>query len=222
MKIKQNGIILNPVQQYGRRFALLLLALLFLAACSRNTPAPTSTPVSVLPTVASEAAGTPEAAPSAPESPLVQPDSPLTVDPTPAPSWPKSEEEALALAEQTIVPEPLEGMGAIAGVIYSFGTEQAVYGTSFYLTAADEIDGEFVPPELYFGPQGEEGDVPGKTNMLGQFELNNVPPGNYYLMLWTVYSYLSTYSGRDASAPLLITIEEGDQLDLGVVYANWP
>jgi hypothetical protein len=113
-------------------------------------------------------------------------------------------------------------MGSIAGVVYSYGTREAVFGTSYYLAVAQQVEGEYVPPEVNFGPRPEMGDISGRTNELGQMQLDNVPPGTYYMLLWSVYNWLSVYESQGAAAPLLITVEEGDQLDLGVIYANWP
>ena len=220
-----------------RNLTLLAITALLIAACGGDeepTPAPTtaSATATTAPTATTAAAtDTPEAA-SAPESPLAQPESPLAqpesplttapAAPTPLPNYPKSEEEALALAAETTPPDPIDGHGALGGVVYSFGNNRAVYGTNFYLTPAEEVDGEFVPPEIYFGPKEENGDIIGQTNELGQFQLDNVPPGNYYFMLWTVYNWLSTFDAEESAEPILIEIKDGDQVDLGVIYANWP
>lgn len=218
------------IKSWSIAFSLCLTAVI-IAACGGRAE-PTATPTmapTVAPTaapIATEAVAEPASAPESPlaqpESPLEQPESPLTVAATPVPDWPRSEEAALAVAEQTTPPVPQEGAGSIGGVIYSYGIREAVPGTQFYLTPADEVDGEFVPPEIYFGPRPEMGDVVGQTSMTGQIQLDNVPPGNYYLMLWTVYNWLSVYPSRENSAPLLITVEPGDQLDLGLLYVNWP
>ena len=227
------------ISKWWQQGALLASAALVLAACGGNeepTPTPATAPATATsapaPATAAPETSTPETASSAaesplaqPESPLGQPDSPLTTAATAAPAqpdWPRSEEEAIAVAGETTVPEPQEGMGAIGGVIYYYGIKEAVPGTQFYLTAVEEVDGEFVPPSVNFGPRLEMGDIVGTTTMQGQVQLDNVPPGNYFMLLWTVYNWLSVYPSEGAPAPLLITIEEGDQLDLGVIYTNWP
>jgi hypothetical protein len=214
------------ITRYTRRVALLIGTALILAACGGGGAEPAAPAATTAPT------NTPETAPSAPESPLDQPQSPLgqpespltaaPAAPTAAPEWPRSEEEAKAVADQTTVPEPLDGFGAIAGEVYSYGIGEAVPGTQFYLTRADEVNGKFVPPEVYFGPRPETGDIVGMTTGLGQVQLNNVPPGHYYMLLWTVYNWLSVYESEGAPAPLQITIEAGDKLDLGMIYVNWP
>jgi hypothetical protein len=222
----------DSLLRYWGRFTLLLALIIMLAACGQDEATSTPVPPADTPTVAAntpapastteEPASAPESPLAQPDSPLAQPDSPLTTAATPPPSSPKSEEEAVALASETTIPEPVEGMGAIGGVIYSYGIREAVVGTSFYLTVAEEVDGEFVRPEVLFGPHPETGDVAGRTNMQGQFQIDNIPAGNYYMFLWTVYDWLAVYPSEGASQPLLITVKEGDQLNLGVLYTNWP
>ncbi len=213
------------------RLAFLLFTTIILVACggreSASTPVPpTDTPPTAAATeTPEEPANAAESPLAQPESPLLQPESPLTAAPaasTPVPMWPKSEEEAIELAANTTAPEPQAGMGALSGVLYSFGTDEAIYGTGFYLSVADEVDDKFVPPSVLFGPRPENGDIVGKTNMVGQVQLDAVPPGSYYMQVWTVYSWLPTFGSKDTSEPILITVEEGAPLDLGVIYANWP
>jgi len=40
--------------------------------------------------------------------------------------------------------------------------------------------------------------------------------------VWTVYDWLLAFPEAEEGIPRLITIEEGDQLDLGMLYVNWP
>jgi hypothetical protein len=224
---------------------LCALMVAIVAACSGSQPTPTAT---VVPTAAPTTATTPapadtpgdeeaeeveaedaeadaaeatqpESPLSQPESPLAQPESPLTTTPLTAP---RTEEEAIALAATTTAPEPGEGLGSVAGVVYSFGTVPgAIRGTQVYLEAALEQDGQFMPPPVSLGPSLEEGDIIVETNDLGQLYIE-VPPGNYYAAVWTPYDWRLVVSAVGEEAPRLITVEEGDQLDLGVLYAYWP
>jgi hypothetical protein len=148
----------------------------------------------------------------------LQPTSPLTTALTP----PQTEEEALALAAITEAAEPEEGLASVAGVVYSFGTVPgAVRGTQVYMEAADEVDGEFFPPAVSLGPKVADGDIIVETNDLGQLQMQ-IPPGNYYAAVWTVYDWKLVNAEANDQAPRLITVEEGDQLDLGVLYVYWP
>ena len=88
---------------------------------------------------------------------------------------------------------------------------------------AAELDGKLIPPPIYLGPSIEGGDVYGFTNSFGQVQLEQIPPGNYYLAVWTLYGWILVFpTPTEEQSPLLITIEEGDQLELGVLYVNWP
>lgn len=184
------------------------------------TDAPEAT---VVPETSEEEASSPEAQSESPlaqpESPLGQPDSPLT---TASNGTPRNEEEALALAANTRAQEPSEGLGSLSGVLYSFGNVPgAIRGTQVYLEAADEVDGEFFPPSVSLGPSVDAGDIIVETNGVGQLQME-VPPGNYYMAVWTPYNWLLVVSEPDEESPRLITVEEGDQIDLGVLYVDWP
>jgi hypothetical protein len=162
------------------------------------------------------------------DSPLVQPRSPLEQRESPlaaatAVTRVVNVEDALALAAVTEAPEPTEGFGAFSALVYSFGSSPgSLPGTLYYLVKAGQIDGEFTPPPVYQGPNVDE-DVYGFTSMAGQVQVANVPPGNYYLAVSTLYGWLLVFPSPDEQqSPLVITIEEGDQLNLGVFYVNWP
>ena len=227
----------SSFQQWGR-IALLLVTVAILTACGSSPAAPaqaaptvaateeaSATPAEEADAVEDTRSESPLAAPESPlaqpESPLGQPDSPLTAESSDVPV-PATEEEAIALAAETIAPEAGEGFGTLSGLLYSFGVDAIVPGTQFYLTPADEVNGNFVPPSIYFGPRAEEGDVVGFSTLAGQVLVEDIPPGSYYLAVWTVYDWLLAFESPDAESPLLITVEEGDELNLGMLYVNWP
>jgi hypothetical protein len=215
----------SRVTAFWRRLVLLMVVAALVAACGGNdepTPEPTTPPPTVAPTVAPTEA-TPSAAQA--ESPLAQPASPLTQAESPlAPpvSAPYTEAEAIALAALTTAPEPAAGMATVSGVLYSFGTiPGAIRGTQVYLEAADEVDGEYFPPSVSLGPKVADGDIIVESNDLGQVQIE-VPPGHYYMAVWTIYDWRLVVAKAGEEAPRLITLEEGDQLDLGVLYTYWP
>jgi hypothetical protein len=145
--------------------------------------------------------------------------------PTPSPvslTGPKTPEEAVAIASQITVSEPVKGAGALSFLLYSTSTHQGIPGTAFYLTKALDDHGTPIPPVIYFGPKLESGDYVGKSDMQGVVRVNNVPPGNYYLMVWTVYNWLNTFDNTEESYPVLITVKEGEQSNIGVLYTDWP
>lgn len=210
-------------KQWGLLLLLLVIAAIVTAcggeaAAPEPTVAPTVAPTATTaPTPTEEATEEAEGA-AAPESPLLQPESPLI----PSAFAPKTEEEAIALAAQTKAPAPSEGHGTVSGLVYSFGNLQGgLPDIVAYLEVADEIDGKFFPASVSTGPQLARGDVAVQTNEFGQVQFE-ATPGNYYLAVWTLYSWRLAVPAPGEESPLLITIEEGDQLDLGVLYVDWP
>jgi hypothetical protein len=192
-------LLLRPLSHIVLFVAIAAL----IAACSRAAPAAETRAESPL---------------EQSESPLLQPESPLT-----APvSAPVTEEEALALAEITEPAEPGDGMATISGVVYSFGTVPgAVRGTQVYLEAADEVEGKYYPPSVSLGPKVAEGDIIVETNTLGQLQME-IEPGNYYAAVWSLYDWKLVNTEANDQTPRLITLEEGDQINLGVLYVYWP
>lgn len=214
----------------GGKLAPLMLAATVLAACGGRSE-PTPTPLPPEPTVAAATVAATEPPPSAPESPLAQPESPLAQSESPLAQpdspltieIPQSLDEAIALAAMTEPPVPQEGKASLTGIIYSFGTVPGIVpGTTYYLIEAQEVDGLMVPPPFFSGPNPDAGDVFGNTTKAGEISLDNVPPGTYFIGVWTIYDYLLAFPTPESSQPLLITVEEGDQQNLGIVYAEWP
>ncbi len=118
-------------------------------------------------------------------------------------------------------PTPAEGRASISGVVYSYSVHQVAPKTMFYLTPAVGDDRRMIPPIL-MGPIASNGDVVGYTDERGQFALNDVLPGNYYLIVSASTDWLPGHKGPDQSDLLFIELKPGDQVALGVVYADWP
>lgn len=179
---------------------------------------------------ATEAAATPDASAAAEQvspltaqvSPLPQPASPLITGPLIEIAVPSDINVITQLAQETKAPAPAEGMASLSGVLYSPKVNRIIPGTNFYLTPAIEENGQSYIPTMFVGPKEDSGDVAGFTNEKGQLMLDNIPPGNYYLAVWSVYDWLLAFGDAADELPLLITLEEGDQRDLGLLYVDWP
>lgn len=206
--------------------ALLLVLSLLLAACGGGEPEPTA-----ILAAAPEAINTsaPEAAAAKPESPLAQPESPLGQPPSPLVLPPFEIGRPIndfnlitqVAAEQKPL-APQAGRGSISGVLYSYQTTAVIPGTAFYLTPAIEVEGQLVPPTLYSGPKEANGDVGSSTDNYGRFDLDNVPPGTYYLAVFAPYDWILAFESQEATMPLKIEVKEGDQLDLDILWVSWP
>jgi hypothetical protein len=191
------------------------------------TPPPTDTPTpAAVPTNTPIPAEQPASPLGQPVSPLGQPDSPLSrLDPNAIvanQARPIDRAAIVNLVNSTTAPPPQEGMASVSAVLYSYSINQAIFGTFAYLTPADVVDGTPVPPSVYFGPQPENGDIGMETNAQGQFVVDNVPPGDYYLAVWTVYDWPAAFTSPDDAIPVRISVEAGDRLDLGLLYVEWP
>lgn len=119
------------------------------------------------------------------------------------------------------VPEPEPGKAAISGVLYTFMGEGPIPGTLFYLTPG-RGDENRDPPSVLVGPREGQGDVRGDSNEKGWIALNDIPPGNYFLIVWAPYDWIVATESEFDDTPRLITLEPDQQLNLGVIYVSWP
>jgi hypothetical protein len=77
-------------------------------------------------------------------------------------------------------------------------------------------------PTLLIGPEEQNGDIHGTTDLLGQINLDDVPPGNYYLIVWAPYNWSIAENTPSEQRPRLIELNQGDREALGVLYVSWP
>jgi hypothetical protein len=118
-------------------------------------------------------------------------------------------------------PQPEPGTASVSGVLFSSTVSRVLTELLVYLTPGWGDDKRTVPG-IVMGPRAEAGDIFGRTDGQGQFALNNIPPGNYYLV---AHSGASTeFGSKDflPSQPQLIELKAGDQVLLGVVYVALP
>ncbi len=119
-------------------------------------------------------------------------------------------------------PIPTQGKASISGLVYSYTSGQTVLKTLFYLTPAVGPD-KTQMPALLVGPEASNGDLQGETDEHGQITLNDIPPGNYYLIVWAPpYSWSEAQLSADDHAPRLIKLSPKQSLPLGIVYVSWP
>lgn len=119
-------------------------------------------------------------------------------------------------------PQPSPGRASISGVLYSYTMSRVLPQTMFYLTRAVGDDNRLIPAWL-IGPQPEKGDIRGWTDAYGQFTLNDIPPGNYYLIVWSPYDWIpANNTDNHDLTPRLIVLEENQKKLLGIVYVSWP
>lgn len=126
-------------------------------------------------------------------------------------------EAELNLVIDPPIPEP--GKASVSGLLYSFTGKGPIPGTLFYLTPVGELDD---PPNVLVGPRSDQGDIRGISDDKGQIVLNNVPPGNYYLVVWAPYNWILAVESETDATPRLIILEPNQRVNLGIIYLSWP
>lgn len=118
-------------------------------------------------------------------------------------------------------PQPSPGKASISGTLYSVSTSRVIPETPFYLTRGIGSDERLLPIVLE-GPNPEKGDLSGKTDAMGQFQLNGIPPGNYYLFVWAPYTWVPADNSATDLTPRLLELSANQKEPLGIVYVSWP
>jgi len=114
-------------------------------------------------------------------------------------------------------PVPQPGKAAISGSLVLLNSESAIPRIAFYLTPAIGNLRNEVPP-LLLGPKPNSGDVVGLSDENGNFRLDNIPPGSYFLVINFFNSLVLAQSTKEDASPLFIRLNEGQRLPLGKVY----
>jgi hypothetical protein len=118
-------------------------------------------------------------------------------------------------------PVPRPGLASLSGALYSYTTRQLISETMFYLTPGQGENRDSMPPFLS-GPESTRGDISGRSDAYGNFSLDNVPPGSYFLIVSAPYNWCPAEVTPDNPAARLIRLEAGERLALGIVYVSWP
>ncbi|KPL83398.1 hypothetical protein SE15_06885 [Thermanaerothrix daxensis] len=183
------------------RVLLALLILLFFNSCnSVSSPVTTSVPTEVLG-----------------DYPVPEKLGNLTTYPVPGNASITTETVSPALSGTA--PDPLPGKGSISGVLVSFTSHMVLKDTLFYLKPI--TGGDF--PRIFVGPEPEKGDIVSRSDEEGRFSINNLPPGNYILVVEAYYDWLVALQSPEVnSPPLIINVQEGKKQSLGVVNVGGP
>lgn len=120
---------------------------------------------------------------------------------------------------ETLIPE--QGKAALTGVLYSYTINAVIPGTQIYLTPAIGDNSDQVPLALV-GPQDSRGDIVAATDENGYILMNNLTPGNYFMIVWAPLNYSIVETAEMMQKPLLIELKADETLELGVTYLSWP
>jgi hypothetical protein len=202
---------------------VLVLFIVSLAACGAVTKTQTSTPQASTPAYPLPSSGTQQAIDAYPGYPTVMVET--------GGSYPVPGEDTVPTLVRYKVgevpptpsdaPQPEKGKASISGTLFSFTSLQVLPQVLFYLTPA-QGENHDTPPVLVTGPQPEKGDISANSDANGQFQLNNIPPGNYFMFVWSAYNWPMAEVSPTETNPRLITLTADQKAVLGVVYFSWP
>lgn len=117
-------------------------------------------------------------------------------------------------------PAPDKDRAAVSGLLYAFDISVVVTNKIFYLSPALMIDGKPVVSPIITSPSVENGDIVATTDANGKFEINNITPGYYYLMVNYPDHTVIGLSSPNTSQILLISLEAGSSVPLGIVFVE--
>jgi hypothetical protein len=118
-------------------------------------------------------------------------------------------------------PEPLTGKVSISGVLYSSTSNIILRNTQAYLTLASGVGNDQLNPVLG-GPKPQIGDILFTTDEKGNFELNNVPAGKYFIVVWAPLSWTVVMKSKTDANAMLMNLQAGSKTPLGVLFVSWP
>jgi hypothetical protein len=118
-------------------------------------------------------------------------------------------------------PQPESGKASISGTLFSYTTLSTLPDLQYFLTPA-QGDKKDTPPPFSTGPNVEKGDIVGQSDEQGQFTLANVPPGNYFMIIWSPVGWPIAVESPTSETSRLIELKADQKNPLGVVYFSWP
>jgi hypothetical protein len=122
-----------------------------------------------------------------------------------------------AIIPTRTIPVPKKETGVVTGVLHSIPLGSAPPKVAIYL-------GEYMyltPGPDYMLTIRQMGSSNATTDENGHFVIDNVPPGDYPLIAWTPFtSYVITAENGDKE--LIVHVEAGEVMDLGLIEINWP
>ncbi len=118
-------------------------------------------------------------------------------------------------------PQPEPGLAAISGLLYSTTQQRGVPETPFYLSPGVGEGNRFIV-DVIGDPIPARGDVLAVTDAAGVFSLNNIPPGNYFLLTWAPYNWYPAYRSLSERVPLFLELSADQAVALGTLYVEWP
>jgi hypothetical protein len=124
------------------------------------------------------------------------------------------------LTSPTEVKTPKEGFASISGLLYEPNGSRVLKNLDFYLVNAVVVGEKKVIPPIITNADPNNGDILGRTDNNGIFFLDNVPPGDYYLIINFPDHTAAAQSNQTSDSYLLISVVSGDQMPLGILLVS--
>ena len=133
---------------------------------------------------------------------------------------PDNGQSALLPDPPITAPEPKKGLASMSGALYSIGRKIRLSTLHAYLTPGTGENKDQLNP-VFVGPRENMGDISFFTDANANFEVNNIPPGKYFLIIWAPpYSWSIAQISETNIAPLLIDLQPDEGKTLGVIYTE--
>lgn len=116
--------------------------------------------------------------------------------------------------------DPSAGKTSFSGVLYSYSMNQLIPNTPFYLSPAIGEENTF--PPIIAGPNPEQGDINDFTDNNAAIILNDIEPGNYYLIVWAPNNWGFAVIDTENEQPLMLELTEGTAHNFDVILVQWP
>ena len=138
-------------------------------------------------------------------------------------SSPSSKENNIILppAPPSSAPKPSPGKASISGALFSNNSKIRIASTVAYLTLAQGEKKEDLYPILV-GPEPNIGDITFITDQMGNFVVENIPPGRYFMIVWAPYSWKVVRNIETDNGAKLLDLMADQNIPLGVLYVPWP
>ncbi len=115
---------------------------------------------------------------------------------------------------------PTSGKASISGAIFSYTNNFGVANVPMFLTYVEEGEELKLPAN---GPDQTKGDIEGQIGATGEFQIKDIPPGKYYILISSTLSWTPVVdTSTDAYTPILFTFEADQSYPLGVLQVSWP
>jgi hypothetical protein len=114
---------------------------------------------------------------------------------------------------------PEAGKASISGLIYVPTTQSVVKSTVIYLVPAEGDNKDQVPGILIGSGMTTRGDILSRTDENGIFYIDNIPPGNYFLVVSFLNNIILTSVSETDLSPRLLKFESDASLPLGLIVS---